>query len=209
MQQGLRIDPQYATLLQEALGSRIMHEMGSANLDPATLDQFQRMFHQGQADYNDGHGLGDVVREVQQQWTQVRGQIDADEKADDEQLQVPTSPIKFEWDLNLSRNPAFRFRPDPAPVFDTANAAQFHSKFLVNASRNETLVLAGDVRVEVHNKSVTFTAAKLSGAARGSILNIVQGQFPMGGQIKSKRYSSATLPRAVLSRLPGVVTVRR
>ena len=109
--------------------------------------------------------------------------------------------------MNMGRR--FQYKPKATKVYDTANSNQFHSRFLVNASRNETLVLGGNVRVRITTKSVTVAVPKLTSASRGSVLSIISTQCPLGGKIGTKRYSSAVLPRAVLSQLPGSVTVRR
>ena len=118
------------------------------------------------------------------------------------QAPFPLQPL----DVYLPTRPMMRYRPTPAPVYDSGNGPLFHQKFLHKAGPTTKVGLTGGYMI-IRPKSIEIVVNRVSFATRTELINFVHGRFPLGGVINKQAYSNAVLPLQALRHLPGKVTI--
>jgi hypothetical protein len=104
-------------------------------------------------------------------------------------------------------NPLMQYSPSPAPIQDAqSSTAFFHTNYhRAGGVRHKFAVPGGTVRIRP--SEITIEIRRVTKATRIELSRYLNGRFPLGAKVNGKFYSNTLLANAVLSRLPGRVTI--
>ena len=202
----MRLKPSFDDILERELGVKRGDAHSRNEVQRAQLDE---LYRRGQRLFEDGHDIGVLLADFYNIYHQAPN-IQVEEKQEEgPRVQAAQQNLPAVHRGRRARLPReLRFRAASSYIHDVSNKQVFTQRFLARAGKREQLVVSKDVRVQIRTRTVVVVARKLTSASRSAVFKIITAQFPLGGRIEKVRYSSVKLPVAVVSKLPGKVTIR-